>query len=191
MRNEKQLLVDCLERLERSGIDYMLTGSMASNVWGIPRTTHDIDVVIQMDRGSIARFIDVFREGFFIQSESVRSAFQPPYQFNIIDNQSSLKVDFWMLRDDDSFESEAFRRRQRIELFGPTAWIGTAEDILLHKLKWNEISPSDRQLADAAGIVVVQGESLDRPYLELWATQLGVTTTLADVLSGKIRPKHT
>lgn len=191
MRTEKQLLIDCLERLERSGVEYMLTGSMASNVWGIPRTTHDIDIVIQMDPSLVTGFVEIFREGFFIQPESVRSAFQPPYQFNIIDNQSSLKVDFWMLRDDDSFESEAFRRRQQIELFDSTARIATAEDILLHKLKWNEISPSDRQLSDAAGIVVVQGESLDRPYLELWANRLGVTSTLADVLSGKIRPKNT
>ena len=46
--NEKELLIDCLGRLNRSGIEYMLTGSMASNYWGIPRTTHDLDFVMRM-----------------------------------------------------------------------------------------------------------------------------------------------
>ena len=44
--NERELLVDCLRRLNRSGVTYYLTGSMASNYWGIPRTTHDLDFVV-------------------------------------------------------------------------------------------------------------------------------------------------
>jgi hypothetical protein len=39
--NERELLVDCLRGLNRSEVIYYLTGSMASNYWGIPRTTHD------------------------------------------------------------------------------------------------------------------------------------------------------
>ena len=45
MRSDKELLIDCLERLNRSGISCMLTGSMAGNYWRIPRTTHDLDFV--------------------------------------------------------------------------------------------------------------------------------------------------
>ena len=43
---QEQVLVDCLERLNRENISYMLTGSMASNVWGLPRLTHDLDFVL-------------------------------------------------------------------------------------------------------------------------------------------------
>jgi hypothetical protein len=46
--NERELLVDCLRRLNRTGVAYYLTGSMASNYWGIPRTTHDLDFVVQL-----------------------------------------------------------------------------------------------------------------------------------------------
>ena len=45
---EQELLLDCVRRLNASGVDYMLTGSMASNAWGIPRTTHDLDFVVQL-----------------------------------------------------------------------------------------------------------------------------------------------
>ena len=46
--NERELLVDCLRRLNRTGVVYYLTGSMASNYWGIPRSTHDLDFVVQL-----------------------------------------------------------------------------------------------------------------------------------------------
>jgi hypothetical protein len=76
-------------------------------------------------------------------------------------------------------------------LFGEPGWITTAEDCLLHKLIWNKITPSDRQLGDAAGIVAVQLEKLDRVYVKEWAQILGVSAELARLLSGEIRPKRT
>ena len=84
-----------------------------------------------------------------------------------------------------------FDRRARLTLFGAQAWICTAEDVILHKLYWNLITPSDRQIGDAAGVVAVQNERLDRDYLNKWGSALGVADVLADLLSGKIRPKHT
>ena len=50
---EQELLLDCLRRLNATGVQYMLTGSMASNAWGIPRTTHDLDFVIQLPPSQI------------------------------------------------------------------------------------------------------------------------------------------
>ena len=44
---EQELLCDCLNRLNQAQIPYMLFGSMASNYWGVPRSTHDIDFVVQ------------------------------------------------------------------------------------------------------------------------------------------------
>ena len=190
MRSEKELLMDCLERLNRSGLAYMLTGSMASNYWGIPRSTHDLDFVLGMQPQDIAGFVTVFREGFFLQTDSVRQAFQPPYQFNAIDELSALKVDFWVLGDDE-FERSAFARRLRITLFGIPAWVSTAEDVILHKFYWHRLNPSDRQLEDAAGVYAVQADSLDHVYLCHWADALDVRTELEDLAAGKIRPKST
>jgi hypothetical protein len=57
---EKELLIDCLIRLNRVGIPYMLTGSMASNYWGIPRTTHDLDFVVQIPESAISVLVASF-----------------------------------------------------------------------------------------------------------------------------------
>jgi len=190
MRTESDFLIDVLQRLNRAGIPYMLTGSMASNYWGIPRTTHDLDIVLVLDPSETDRFVSEFDNGFFIQSHSVRAAFAPPYQFNALDEQSALKVDFWLLGE-NSFERAAFERRMAVELFGVPAWIATAEDIILHKLYWNQLTPSERQLQDAAGVWAVQTGALDLVHLRYWAGKLGVQPSLDVLLAGEIRPKST
>lgn len=190
MRSEQEFLVDVLRRLNQAGIEYMLTGSMASNIWGTPRTTHDLDFVVLLQPDQVDQFTAAFEDGFFIQRESVRGVFQPPYQFNVLDGQSALKTDFWLLRQSE-FEREMFRRRLSLELFGVQAWVATPEDVLLHKLYWNRLTPSERQLLDAAGVFAVQADDLDLDYLKLWAAKLDVSAELGDLISGKLQPKNT
>ncbi len=187
---ERDLLADCLRRLNRLELPYMLTGSMASNFWGVPRTTHDLDFVVTYERESAAGIVAAFDDDFFLEESAVLNALAKPYMFNAIDRRSALKVDFWVLRR-DGFEQQMFARRLRVTLFGEPAWIATAEDSLLHKLYWNRITPSERQLGDAAGIVAVQGADLDRDHLERWARALDLEETLGDLLAGKVRPKGT
>ena len=187
---EQELLLDCLRRLNGAAITYFLTGSMASNYWGIPRTTHDLDFVIQLPPSAVERIVAAFTPEFFLDEAAVRAAFQPPHQFNAIDTRSALKVDFWLTRP-TPFDREMLQRRVRATLFGEPAWITTAEDSILHKLVWNKITPSDRQMGDAAGVVAVQGPQLDSAYLKKWAELLGVSAELNGLLRGEIRPKRT
>jgi hypothetical protein len=188
--SERELLVDCLRRLKRTGVAYYLTGSMASNYWGIPRTTHDLDFVVQLPPSAVPRILQEFSGDFYIEEAAVRAAWHPPYQFNAIDTRSALKVDFWLPRP-EPFDTEMFRRRLQVALFGEAAWIATAEDVILHKLIWNRISPSDRQLGDAAGVAAVQADTLDKNYLRQWARELKLAVEMERLMSGEIKPKQT
>ncbi len=189
--NEQDLLLDCVRRLNRGGVAYMLTGSMASNAWGIPRTTHDLDFVIQLPPSQISAFSETFAHAdYYLDEVSIRAAYKPPHQFNIIHIPSALKADFWLLRP-VPFEREMFSRRLRDTWFGELIWLATAEDLILHKLYWNRLTPSDRQLGDVAGVVQVQQGKLDEAYLRKWAAELGLSAVLEAALSGKIRPKQT
>ena len=188
--NERELLVNCLRRLNRTVEIYYLTGSMASNYWGIPRTTHDLDFVVQLPVTAVPRMVEEFRGDFYLDEAAVRAAYRPPYQFNAIDTRSALKGGFWLAQP-DPFAQEMLRRRARVTLFGEAAWIATAEDVILHKLLWNRISPSGRQLGDAAGVVAVQAEALDGAYLRRWAPALEVKNDLERLLTGEIKPKST
>ena len=187
---ERDLLVDCLRRLNQAEISYMLTGSMVSNYWGIPRTTHDLDFVLQLPPSDAPKMVSAFRGDFFLDEAAIQAAYRPPFQFNAIDTRSALKVDFWLLTP-DPFEREMFARRVRTTVFGEAAWIAAAEDVILHKFYRNRLTPSERQLGDAAGVVSVQKDNLDVEYLRRWANELRVSDTLDDLLTGRIRPKAT
>src|SRR5262245_40893258 len=165
----------------------MLTGSMASNAWGIPRTTHDLDFVIQLPPSQIPTFVRAFAGSeYYLDEAALRAAFQPPYQFNLIHIPSALKADFWLLRP-IAFEREMFNRRLQDTWFGETLWLATAEDVILHKLYWNRITQSDRQLSDVAGVVQVQRGKLDESYLRRWAVELNVSAELGAALSGALK----
>jgi hypothetical protein len=188
---EQELLLDCLRRLNATGAAYMLTGSMASNAWGIPRTTHDLDFVLQLPPSQVPSLVAAFAgPGYFLDEAAIRAAYRPPHQFNLIHVPSALKADFWMLRP-VPFEREMFSRRIKDTWFGETIWLATAEDVILHKLHWNRITPSDRQLGDVAGVVAVQRGKLDQAYLRTWAAELGLVAELEAALSGALKPKET
>jgi hypothetical protein len=188
---EQELAIDAVRRLNRAGIEYLLTGAMASNYWGIPRTTHDLDFVVQLPGDSIPRLISEFAADFYVDESAAQAVFTAPYQFNAIDRRSGLKVDFWLFRSERPFEISMFQRRVDIDLFGEQTWIASAEDVILHKLYWHSFSPSERQISDAAGVVAVQSDALDGAYLSNWARELGVTENLNKLLRGEIRPKST
>jgi very-short-patch-repair endonuclease len=120
--NERELLLDCLRRLNQTGVTYYLTGSMASHCWGIPRTTHDLDFVVQLPTSAVPRIVQEFAGDFYIEESAVRAAFKPPHQFNAIDTRSALKVDFLCERSGLVIEldgaqhlgdPEAYRRDRR------------------------------------------------------------------------------
>jgi len=190
MRNERDLLVDTLERLNRLRVPYMLVGSMASNVWGIPRSTHDLDFVLLIKPEDVADLAAAFADDFFLQVESIRRAFAPPHLFNMIDEKSALKIDFWLLHD-NAFERAAFARRTLVRLFSTPAWVTTAEDVILHKLYWHRLTPSDRQLSDAASVYKIRGNQLDLTYMHQWAAALDVGPEFEGLLAGEYGPKNT
>ena len=179
---EQELLCDCLKRLNRVQIPYMIVGSMASNYWGVPRSTHDIDFVIQYSTVDIHRIVNAFDDQFFIQEISVEAGLRPPFQFNAIDNRSALKIDFFGTGDDD-YDRARFDRRLSITLFDQSAFIARPEDVILYKLRWYQITSSDRQLNDVAGILAVSTGSIDFEYMNKWAAAIGVTSILEPLIT--------
>jgi hypothetical protein len=157
---------------------------------GHPTHNTRLDFVIQLPPSAVPRIVAAFSGDFYLDEAAVRAAYQPPHQFNATDTRSALKVDFWLPKP-DPFGKEMLGRRVRATLLGEAAWIATAEDVILHKLLWNRITPSDRQMGDAAGVVAVQAGVLDASYLSRWARELNLNKELEDLLSGKIKPKQT
>jgi hypothetical protein len=182
---QQEFVKDIVARLERTGVVYAITGSIASNVWGLARTTHDIDIVVVLAAGAAAGMAAAFDNPYYVSVAAIDQAILTGGMFNVIDTAHGIKADFWVTRQ-DAFNASMLGRRRRLEIVpGQPAFVGSAEDILLHKLVWHTITPSERQLGDAAGIAAVQGANLDLAYLREWAGRQGTTPLLDEVLQGK------
>jgi len=182
---EQEFLRDIIARLEASGVLYAVTGSVASSFWGIPRTTHDVDVVVVLVAVDQQRILGAFDDPYYLSEAAVQDAISRQSMFNIVDSSKALKVDVWVSRD-DPFSQAVLRRRCRVEILpSQPAYIASPEDVLLHKLVWNTITPSERQLADAAGIATVQARKLDLDYMRSWAVKQSTLSVLEEVLQGK------
>jgi hypothetical protein len=174
-----------VERLEALQIDYCITGSVASNYWGTPRLTHDIDIIVVFAIERVGQMVRAFSSDFYMTEEAAHLAAVTHGMVNVLDPTHGFKADLWHVSA-DPFNHTMLARRLRAEVFPRiSAWIAAPEDVLLHKLVWNKITPSDRQLMDAAGIAAVQEDKLDLEYLRDWATRQGTLTQLEEVLAGK------
>jgi hypothetical protein len=87
MYEEIDLIKDVASRLEKAGLPYMMTGSMAMAIYATPRMTRDIDMVIQVYSEDIGTLVNLFRDDFYIDETSVRQAIQSRGMFNIIHNE--------------------------------------------------------------------------------------------------------
>ncbi|MFO7737279.1 MAG: hypothetical protein R6V46_02290 [Desulfatiglandaceae bacterium] len=162
-----------LNKLEENGIEYMLTGSFASNMHGVPRTTYDADIVIEVEPGALEELVRSLGDGFYVSAEAAREAVSRRSMFNVIHLETGFKVDF-IVRKIRPFSKKEFSRREKGAFLGESRWFATPEDVILAKLEWSKLGESERQFLDAVNVAKVQGEKLDRSYLEKWAKELGI-----------------
>ena len=179
---QRDFLFRAIDALEQASIPYAVTGSWASTTYGMPRTTHDLDVIVSITVERVTALAAAFPPPFYADAGWMREAAAAGELFNIIDPTLGLKIDFWPLKDDD-YSREQFARRRQAAIFGRPVWMLAPEDVILAKLLWHKMSPSETQLRDIAGVWKAQQASLDRGYLRLWAARLSVDDLLSKVTS--------
>ena len=153
----------------------MLTGSFASVFYGSPRSTQDIDFVIAVNAAQIRTFLETLpSDEYYVEVNAALEALERESMFNIIDLKTSWKIDL-IVRKSRAFSQEEFSRRSLHNVQGVSLFVASAEDIILAKLEWAKLGASQRQIEDAAGILKLRGDSLDRSYLDKWVRELGLT----------------
>jgi predicted nucleotidyltransferase len=166
------LLKTIVDALDRNHIPYMVVGSFASTFHGEPRTTQDLDLVIDPTIDSLQRLVsELDPSEFYVDADTARDALDRRTMFNVIEMATAWKVDL-VIRRARSFSIEELARRQRVTMLGVEVATATAEDTIIAKLEWAKAGNSDRQLDDVAGILRVRGSDIDRPYIDGWVSAL-------------------
>ncbi len=174
--NEIDIVRDISHRFEQAGIAYMLTGSMAMNYYAQPRMTRDIDVVIAIGPEDVGRVAALFRPDYYVSEENIRESLADESIFNLIHQESVIKVDC-MIRKGTKYRRAEFERRQRISILDFTTFIVSKEDLIISKLFWAKDSRSEVQLGDVRNLLAV---GYDAAYLQHWTRELGLDNLLEE-----------
>jgi hypothetical protein len=176
--NELDVVRDVSGKFDRAGIDYMLTGSMAMNYYAQPRMTRDIDVVVALAPPQVETVVRLFSPEYYVGAEAVREAVAHESIFNLVHQESVIKVDC-IVRKASAYRREEFSRRQKIRILDFTTWIVSKEDLIISKLDWAKASHSEMQLRDVKNLLAT---GYDTAYLEHWTRELGLDTLLRECL---------
>ena len=180
-----------LALLDRMKIPYLVGGSVASSAHGVPRTTLDVDLVVDLRPEQIEEFAGELRGDFYADAEMIREAFARGRAANLIHLGTAWKFDLFPLQRDEysrtSFARRSFREVRPDGKEAVECAVASAEDTILRKLEWYRAGgeTSERQWGDLRGVCQAARDRLDLAYMRKWAAELKVGDLLESLLSEK------
>ncbi len=176
-----EAITPLIEVFERFNIPYYIGGSVASSVHGKRRATQDVDIVADIQSKHVQILVKLLENDYYIDAHMMRGAIQQQSSFNILHNDTGIKVDIFVPKSSTFARHELQRAREQvIESGSRPFYFASPEDIILNKLKWWKMGGgvSTRQWNDLVEVIKRQVHTLDIIYLRQSAPFIGV----ADIL---------
>ncbi|HKB40957.1 MAG TPA: hypothetical protein VKD72_31305 [Gemmataceae bacterium] len=178
--NEDEATVAVIDALEEVGIPYMLVGSFSDNFYGVPRSTQDVDFVLQIGEVALAAFSQ--RLGSQLRSD-------PQVSFELVMDTTRNTVHLTGIRfgiglfalSNDPHDQERFRRRLRVKSLGREVVVPTAEDVIITKLRWAVQGRRTKDRDDVRDVIAVQGDRIDWDYVHTWSERHGTREALDEI----------
>lgn len=166
--------------LDAIGVPWLVGGSLASSLHGIPRATQDLDIVADLLHEHVRPFVDAVEADFYVSDDTAREAVRRRTTFNVIHLATMTKVDVFLLR----LEPLALAEMRRRQVFTLDESRSLPVDIILQKLDWYRKGDriSERQWRDVLGVLTVRRAILDLGYLEEQADSVGLSVLLKSAL---------
>ena len=181
------LALEMAEILDNLGIAYLVGGSVASSLLGEPRATLDLDLIADLRLEQVPDFLEKVTSRFYVSEQAVLEAIDNESSFNLIDLETTEKVDIFILKNNPHCQQEMQRKQRLMITANPEQFLffPTPEDIIIQKLVWYRLgfSQSDRQWRDILGVLKVQFDKLDLGYLQYWALELELSDLLTRSLA--------
>ena len=175
MAESPDLVTLFIAPLNALDIAYMVTGAVAAVVYGEPRFTRDLDLVVTLNPAQARRLVATFPlADFYVPPEDVliEEAGRPRGgHFNIIHHDTGLKADC-DVAGEDALQDWGMARRRRFDIHGVPVWMAPIEYVIARKLEWYRESGSTRHVEDIRAMLRVSGDAIDRAALDEWIDRL-------------------
>ena len=173
--------------LERQGVPYLVGGSVASSVHGFNRPTEDVDFAAKIRGQHVSQFVSELEAEFYVDAEMIKDAIKEKSSFNVIHYGNGNKADVFVVGFDEWTEQQIARKKLTQvgdDTLPLQVFVATAEDTVVQKLKWYRLGHeiSEKQWRDVTGVLKVQADRLDVPYMRHWAGRLEVADLLERAL---------
>jgi hypothetical protein len=156
-------------RLKKLSVPYMVTGAVAATIYGEPRLTHDIDLVIDLKLNDIEKFAEAFPlEEFYCPPLEVIRLETGRYQrghFNLIHHETGFKADVYAAGR-DPLQKWGLENRRAITIGQEEVWLAPPEYVILRKLEYYREGGSEKHLRDIAGILEISRDDMDFAFLK-------------------------
>ena len=178
----ENLLTKIAKELKNLEIPYLVTGGIAVAAWGRVRATLDIDIVIEIEKNKISPLMSALRKispAGYADEEMAKDALREEMEFNFIDPETGLKVDFW-IRKNNEFSQNEFTRRVPRKVNGQEIYFISPEDLVLRKLQWYKMGKISKHLEDVESILKISKVNLN--YIKNWAEKQSTIKILEEIL---------
>lgn len=170
------MILDLLQRvcksLDENKIPYMISGSIALNIYAIPRMTRDIDIVVELTENRVDEFTALFPDSYF-NKDAIKDEIKRQGMFNIIDHRTGFKIDF-IIRKETEYFKQAFENRQRINEIDTELWVISLDDLIIAKIIWIQDYQSEKQIMDIENLLLNPDINMD--YIKKWCNKMNLQT---------------
>ena len=169
-----------LEALQAAGVKYLIGGAVAVWAWGDPRTTRDLDLVVELPYEAMpALSRELEKRDMLVPVDIMMDLMledRADLPINAIHMTSGYKAELFLLKPGDAFRASNLARRRLVDLGPPLGelYVHAPEDLILNKLRYFQISQQPKHVRDIASIVLNLEDELDYAYLDQWAQRLHV-----------------
>ncbi len=170
--NSNDIVLKFIEIYERLSIPYMLVGSYSSNAYGRPRSTQDADFVVQISAEALTALRRELGPDFMLDPQMSFETVTATMRYIVQHTMTGFKVELFLLSD-EPHDQARFSRRRVEDFQGHDVRMPTAEDVIVTKLRWSKQGKRQKDVEDVAGVIAVQGEKLDLPYIRGWCDRHG------------------
>jgi hypothetical protein len=176
---ELNLFLIFIKPLAELKLDYMITGSVAATLYGEPRLTHDVDVLLEITTADVKKFSQAFSSDEFYcpPEEVIRTELNRERRghFNLIHHETGFKADIYLCGE-EPIHIWGLEHAKTVDIDGVVVRIAPPEYVIVKKLLFFREGGSQKHMRDIQAMLSISGAQIKKEEIQRWVAILGLSS---------------